>query len=57
MEAKYISLRHSVELGSRFCDWQICDRQRSRRDLQRKLWSVRNWASMFCFVFFEENLC
>jgi len=33
METKFLSLRHSVELGSRFDDWQVCwlggwDRQR-----------------------------
>jgi hypothetical protein len=24
METKFLSLRHSVELGSRFDDWQVC---------------------------------
>jgi hypothetical protein len=24
MDTKFLSLRHSVELGSRFDDWQIC---------------------------------
>ena len=24
METKYLSLRHPVELGSRFGDWQVC---------------------------------
>ena len=24
METKFVSLRHSVELGSRFGDWQVC---------------------------------
>ena len=24
METKFLSLRHPVELGSRFGDWQVC---------------------------------
>ena len=24
METKFLSLRHPVELGSRFDDWQVC---------------------------------